>query len=379
MTAVTVVFWVSVGLLTYTHLGYPVVLWALARSRGNAAPGEVGEPDDESLPRVSLIVAAHDEEDVIGRRVRDALALDYPRRRLEVIVASDGSTDRTAEVARAAGADEVLDLPRAGKVASLNAAVERSTGEVLAFSDANSFWRPDALRKLVARLAKPDVGYVCGQVRFDGVGGANEEGLYWRYEMAVRELESRLAGVTAGNGAINAVRREAYLFLEPTRGQDISFPYELVKRGWRPVYAPEAVARERLATTIGDEFGRKRRMMAGAWSTMLRHGLLSPRGYGPLYAFEIASHRLLRYASPFLHLIALGTNIALAGQGPVYVATLAAQVALLAAAAIGSVVPLRPFRIAHYYLAVTASSAAGLWEFLRHGVPRTWDKAEGTR
>ena len=379
MTAVTVVFWVSVGLLTYTHLGYPVVLWALARSRRNAAPGEVGEPDDESLPRVSLIVAAHDEEDVIGRRVRDALALDYPRRRLEVIVASDGSTDGTAEVARAAGADEVLDLPRGGKVASLNTAVERSTGEVLAFSDANSFWRPDALRKLVARLAKPDVGYVCGQVRFDGVGGANEEGLYWRYEMAVRELESRLAGVTAGNGAINAVRREAYLFLEPTRGQDISFPYELVKRGWRPVYAPEAVARERLATTIGDEFGRKRRMMAGAWSTMLRHGLLSPRGYGPLYAFEIASHRLLRYASPFLHLIALGTNIALAGQGPVYVATLAAQVALLAAAAIGSVVPLRPFRIAHYYLAVTASSAAGLWEFLRHGVPRTWDKAEGTR
>jgi cellulose synthase/poly-beta-1,6-N-acetylglucosamine synthase-like glycosyltransferase len=375
VTIVAVVFWVSVALLVYTHIGYPLVLWALARPRRDRP-----EPASEvPLPRVSLIVAAHDEEDVIDRKVRDALAQDYPRERLEVVVASDGSTDRTVEAARAAGADQVLDLPRGGKVAALNAAVEKSSGEVLAFSDANSFWRPDALRRLVARLGEPRVGYVCGQVRFDGAGAANEEGLYWRYEMAVREWESRLAGVTAGNGAINAVRRDAYIFLEPTRGQDISLPYELTKRGWRSVYAPEAVARERLAATVGGEFGRKRRMMAGAWSTMLRHGLLSPRGYGPLYAFEIASHRLLRYASPFLHVVALGTNVALAGQGTIYVVTLAAQVALLAAAAVGALWPLRPFRIAHYYVAVTASSAAGLWDYLRRGVPTTWDSAEGTR
>jgi cellulose synthase/poly-beta-1,6-N-acetylglucosamine synthase-like glycosyltransferase len=377
MTALAVVFWASAGLLVYAHLGYPAVLWLLARSR-EGERGPLGTSDDE-LPSVSLIIAAHDEEGIIERKVRDALVLDYPRDRLEVIVASDGSTDRTVDMARAAGADQVLDLPRGGKVAALNAAVERARGDLLAFSDANSFWRPDALRALVAPFADHDVGYVCGQVRFDGAGAANEEGLYWRYEMTVRKLESRLGGVTAGNGAINAVRRDAYLFLEPTRGQDISFPYELVKRGWRPVYAPDAVARERLASTIGDEFGRKRRMMAGAWSTMLRHGLLSPRGYGPLYAFEITSHRLLRYTSPFLHLVALGTNIALAGEGTIYVVTLAAQVALLVAAAIGTVLPLRPFRIANYYVAMTASSAAGLWEYLRHGVPTTWEKAEGTR
>jgi cellulose synthase/poly-beta-1,6-N-acetylglucosamine synthase-like glycosyltransferase len=377
MTAVAVLFWASVGLLVYTHLGYPIALWALAGMRRE--PERNGLSEQEELPSVSLIIAAHDEEDVIERKVRDAVALDYPRDRLEVIVASDGSTDRTVEVARAAGADLVLDLPHGGKVAALNAAVERSSGEVLAFSDANSFWRPNALRLLIARLSDPEVGYVCGQVRLDGAGAANEEGLYWRYEMAIREFESRLAGVTGGNGAINAVRREAYIFLEPTRGQDISFPYEMVKRGWRPIYAPEAVARERLAATIGSEFGRKRRMMAGAWNAMLNYGLLSPRGYGPLYAFEIASHRLLRYVSPFLHLVAVGTNIALAGEGTIYVVTLAAQVALLAAGAIGALIPLRPFRIAHYYLAVTASSAAGLWEYLRHGVPTTWDKAEGTR
>jgi cellulose synthase/poly-beta-1,6-N-acetylglucosamine synthase-like glycosyltransferase len=378
VTVLAVAFWLSAGALLYAQLGYPAVLWALAHGRRDE--GLPPSPSREGLPSVSLIVAAFDEEAVIEEKVREATTrLDYPRERLEVIVASDGSADRTAELARAAGADLVLDLPRGGKVAALNAAVERARGEVLAFSDANSFWEPDALRHLVSRLADPRVGYVCGQVRLDGAEAVNEEGLYWRYEMAIRELESSLAGVTAGNGAINAVRREAYLFLEPTRGQDISFPYELVKRGWRPVYAPRAIARERMAATIGDEFGRKRRMMAGAWSTMLRHGLLSPRGYGPLYAFEVLSHRLLRYASPLLHLVALGTNIALLGEGTVYRVTLASQLALLLAAGLGAVLPWRPLRIANYYVAVTWSSAAGLWDYLRHGVPRTWEQARGTR
>jgi cellulose synthase/poly-beta-1,6-N-acetylglucosamine synthase-like glycosyltransferase len=377
VTVVAVLFWVSVGLLVYAHLGYPAVLWALAGIHRREERGVGGEIDQ--LPSVSLIVAAHDEEAVIGRKVQDARALDYPRERLEVIVASDGSSDRTVELARDAGADLVLDLPRGGKVSALNTAVGRARGEVLAFSDANSFWEPDALRHLVGRLAAPGIGYVCGQVRFEGDGATSEEGLYWRYEMAVRALESRLGGVTAGNGAINAVRREAYLFLEPTRGQDISFPYELAKRGWRSVYAPEACARERLAATIGDEFDRKRRMMAGAWSTMLRHGLLSVRGYGPLYALEILSHRMLRYASPLLHLVALATNLVLLGHGAIYAVTLALQLGLVAAAALGAVLPLRPLRIANYYVAVTASSAVGLWDYLRHGVPRTWEKAEGTR
>jgi cellulose synthase/poly-beta-1,6-N-acetylglucosamine synthase-like glycosyltransferase len=374
--AVEIAFWASVGLLLYTHLGYPLLLWALARAPRRADPE--ARPAGQ-LPSVSLIVAAHDEEAVIAAKVREAGELEYPPGLLQVIVASDGSSDRTAALAEEAGADLVLDLPRGGKVAALNAAVERASGEVLAFSDANSFWQPDALRLLVARLADPDVGYVCGQVRFDGTDAANEEGLYWRYEMAVRRLESSLGGVTAGNGAINAIRRDAYLFLEPTRGQDISFPFELQKRGWRSVYEPAALARERLAASVGEEFGRKRRMMAGAWSTMLRHGLLSVGGYSPVYAFEVLSHRLLRYASPLLHVVALGTNVALLGRGTVYAVTLGCQLALLAAAALGAVLPLRPLRIAHYYVAVTAASAVGLWDYLLHGVPRTWEKAEGTR
>jgi cellulose synthase/poly-beta-1,6-N-acetylglucosamine synthase-like glycosyltransferase len=373
--ALEVVFWLAVGLLVYTHVGYPLLLRALVAMRGSR-PAYEGSSE---LPSVSLIVAAHDEEEVIGRKVGDALALDYPRGRLELIVADDGSTDRTAELARAAGADLVLEGPRAGKVATLNSAVQRSRGEVLAFSDANSFWDRDSLRRLVERLAEPGVGYVCGQVRLQTPDGDNQEGLYWRYELAVRALESRLAGVTAGNGAINAVRRDAYVFLEPERGQDIALPFELVKRGWRPVYEPAAVATERMAATIDAEFSRKRRMMTGSWATMLAGGMLSPRGYGPLYAFEIGSHRLLRYASPLLHLVALGTNLALLGEGTVYAIALALQVAVLAAAALGAVVPAAPFRIARYYVAVTAASAAGLWDYVRRGVPVTWEKAEGTR
>ncbi len=375
MTVLAIAFWTSAGLLVYTHLGYPALLWLLARLRGEEDDlAHVAEP-----PSVSLIVAAHDEEASIVPWVRSTLAFDYPRERLEVVVVSDGSTDRTLEWAAEAGADLVFGVPRGGKVAALNAAVEKARGEVLAFSDANSTWESDALGRLVARFADPQIGYVCGQLRLEGEGGENQEGLYWRYETTARTLESRLAGVTAGNGAINAVRREAYIALEPTRGQDISLPYELTKRGWRAVFEPGAVAHEPMAATLGSEFRRKRRMLAGAWATMLRHGMLSPRGYGPAYAFEILSHRALRYLSPILHLVALGTNLALLGHGSIYVVTLAAQLTLLAAAALAPVVQLRVFQIARYYVAVTAASAAGLWDYLRRGVPRTWEKAEGTR
>jgi cellulose synthase/poly-beta-1,6-N-acetylglucosamine synthase-like glycosyltransferase len=376
VTILAIAFWISAGLLVYTHLGYPALLWLLARlRRAEDDAAQMATPP----PHVSLIVAAHDEEASIVRWVRSTLAFDYPRERLEVVVVSDGSTDRTLEWAGKAGADLVLEVPRDGKVAALNAAVEKARGEVLAFSDANSTWEPDALARLVARLSDPQIGYVCGQLRLEGEGGENQEGVYWRYETAVRALESGLAGVTAGNGAINAVRREAYIALEPTRGQDISFPYELTKRGWRAVFEPGAVAREPMAATLGSEFRRKRRMLAGAWATMLRHGMLSPRGYGRAYAFEILSHRALRYLSPILHLITLGTNLALLGQGWLYVVTLAAQLTLLAAAALAPLVPLRAFQIARYYVAVTAASAAGLWDYLRRGVPATWEKAEGTR
>jgi cellulose synthase/poly-beta-1,6-N-acetylglucosamine synthase-like glycosyltransferase len=376
VTALAVVFWICAGLIVYTHLGYPLVLRLLVglRRRPTLQPVTWEQP-----PRVSLIVAAHDEEEVIAIKVANALALDYPRERLELIVASDGSADATAERARAAGADLVLDLPRGGKIAAQNAAAERASGEILAFSDANSLWRPDALRHLVEPFADPSVGYACGQVRFVDEGGGNLEGAYWRYEMAVREMESALAGVTAGNGAIYAVRAAAYVPLAPSGSHDLSFPFELAKRGLRSLFVPWAAAEEKMVTTLEGEFARKRRMMVGLWDIVVGEGMLSPRGYSPLYALELVSHRLLRYLTPLLHLVVLAANVALLGEGWVYTVTLAIQLAVIVSAILGRWLPLPPLRIARYYVMTTASIAAGLWDRLRHGPPGAWEKAEGTR
>ena len=375
--ALEIIFWAAIGLIVYAHLGYPLLLAALSAVFGEREPQP---PDPEQWPSVALVIAAYDEEEVIERKLANALALDYPRDRLQVVVASDGSKDRTAELARAAGADLVLELARGGKMAAMNAAVRETGADLVAFSDANSFWEPGALRALAARFSEDEVGYVCGRVSFTGGEGGNQEGLYWRYELAVRARESRLAGVTAGNGAIYAVRREAYFELHPARSHDLSFPYELTKRGWRCVYEPSARAEERMAPSIEGEFARKRRMMLGLWDVMLRWGMLDPRGYSPAYYLEIVSHRLLRYLTPLLHLVVLGANVALLGEGSIYTVTLAAQGALLAGAALGRFVPLLPLRIAYYYLSVTASIAVGLWDRLRAGrIPIGWEKVEGTR
>ncbi|MDQ3726187.1 MAG: glycosyltransferase family 2 protein [Actinomycetota bacterium] len=379
-TAAAILFWLSAGLIVYTHLGYPLVLAVLVqlkRARRLKRPRVLAA--DDTVPTVSLIVPAYDEEDVIAEKVANALALDYPRERMQIVVASDGSSDGTAARARAAGADLVLELPPGGKVAALNAAAKQATGEVLAFSDANSAWAPDALRRLAAPFADPEVGYVCGQVRFLDPGGNNLEGAYWRYEMAVREMESALGGVTAGNGAIYAVRRDAYIPLAPSGSHDLSFPFALAKRGLRSLYAPAARAEEKMVPTIEGEFARKRRMMLGLWDIVVGEGMLSTRRYPPLFAFEIFSHRLLRYLSPFLHLVALVANAFLLDDGWFYVLTFALQLALLVAALLGRFLPLAPLRIARYYALTTASIAVGLWDRWRHGAGGRWEKAEGTR
>jgi len=383
MVVLAVIFWVSIALIVWTQAGYAIALACLARIR--SAPER---PPAAELPRLSLIVAAHDEEGVIAAKVQNALALDYPRGLLEVIVACDGCTDATAGRARAAGADLVLELPRGGKIRAQDAAVERAGGTVLAFSDANSLWEPEAARALVGAFADPGVGYACGQVRFiQGAGGregSNQEGVYWRYEMAIRGWESKLSSVTAGNGAIYATRADSYLVVDPIMGHDLSLPFNMVKRGLRAVYVPSARASEKMVPSIGGEFARKRRMMSHTWPILLRGGMLSPRGYPPGYAAMIFSHRLLRYASPGLHLLALGANIALLAIGAgsaetLYLVTLGLQLGLLAAALAAGPLHLRPLLLARYYVLTTASPAAGLWDWLRHGTPASWEAAEGTR
>ncbi len=422
-SALEIALWLALGLIAWTQLGYVLALLALdrllrARRRDRAErPSEARDPSQRSpkggapppLPTVSLIVAAHDEQTSIAAKVANALALDYPRELLQVIVACDGCADATAAHARAAGADLVLELPRGGKIRAQDAAVARARGEIVAFSDANALWDAGALLALVAvfggegeeewhvqkgarrvrarRGPQRKVGYACGQVRFvqaaRGARATNQEGVYWRYEMAVRALESRLSSITAGNGAIYATRRDAYLVVDPIMGHDLSLPLNLVKRGWRAVYVPAARATEPMVPSLEGELARKRRMMSHTWPIVLRGGLLDPRGYSPRYALMILSHRVLRYATPFLHALALAANVALVALAvaprALYAATLALQLGLLCAAGIGGFVRARPLLIARYYVLTTASIALGLWDWLRHGTSAAWEAAEGTR
>jgi len=363
------VFWGSLGALAWTHVLYPATMEVLARTRPRAV-----RKDPEWTPDVTVVVAAHDEEPLIERRLENLLGLDYPADRLSVLVASDASTDRTNELVAAVAAREprvrLLDCPRGGKVAAQNRAVAEIETPVVAFSDANATWAPDALRHLVANLADPEVAYVCGQLRLEAAEGGNQEGLYWRFEMRLREAESRLDSVTGGNGSIYALRRECYVDVDPRWGHDLSFPYRMVQEGKRAVYEPAALAFEKPTPTNETEYRRKVRMFEHCWEITLCGRMFS--GLPPLYLVEMLSHRLLRYGSGLLHLGLAGANLALLGSDGIYWLALAAQLAFAGAA-------LRGVPIARYYGLVTWATVQSLANYLRRGVPATWEAAEGTR
>jgi cellulose synthase/poly-beta-1,6-N-acetylglucosamine synthase-like glycosyltransferase len=357
-------FWTSAGALVWTHVAYPAAARALARLR----PRPVAADDDE-LPTVAVIVAAHDEEGVIERRIANLRELDYPADRVEVVVTSDASTDKTEELSEAAGA-RVVRNPRGGKVAAQDNAVRETESDVVAFSDANCTWAPDALRKLVRSFADPGVAYVCGRLNVQADDGKNKEGLYWRYELALRADESRIDSVTGGNGSIYAVRREDYLEVDPRFGHDLSFPYRMVQNGKRAVYEPEANAYEKATPTTEEEYRRKVRMFEHCWAIVVEGKML--RRLRPLYFVEIVSHRHLRYGSGLLHVVLLGSTVALLGEGTLYQVALGLQLGLLAAAAVG-------VGVARYYVLVTWATLESLVNYVRRGVPATWDAAEGTR
>ena len=328
MPLLKTVFWGSAAALAWTHVGYPLATGALARARARRVA-----KDTTAEPSVVVIVAAHNEETVIERRLANLLALDYPHDRLEVVVASDASSDRTNELVEAvalrAPRVRLLDCPRGGKVAAQDRAVRETTSDVVAFSDANATWAPDALRRLVANLADPEVAYVCGRLRLEDAAGSNREGLYWRYELWLREQESRLGSVTGGNGSIYALRRGDYVEVDPRWGHDLAFPYRMVQAGRRAVYEPAALAFEEPTPTNEAEYARKVRMFEHCWEITLRGSML--RRLPPGYLVSVVSHRLLRYGSGLLHLALLATSVVLAPTGRPYALALLAQLALLAA------------------------------------------------
>jgi glycosyltransferase involved in cell wall biosynthesis len=367
-------FWGSLGGLIWTHAGYPAAAAAAARLR----PRPVRK--DEITPSVTLIVPAYNEEAVIRRRLENLLELEYPAERLDIVVSSDGSDDGTDAIVQEVAARErrvtLRRRERAGKLPGLNRSVAETQSEIVAFTDANTTWAPDALRKLVRNFADDDVAYVCGRLTLQSPDGANREGVYWRYELWLREKESRLGSITGGNGSIYAVRRSDYG--EAPFGHDLSFPPLAVKRGRRAVYEPEAVAYEKPTPESADEFRRKVRMLPFSWGFVFSSEMV--RGQPPLYLVELFSHRHLRYSSGVLHAVLLGSNLALVREGTAYKAVLVGQVGWLALAAAGRMrAPVPGAGIAHYYLLMTTATIASLARYLRQGASWTWEKAEGTR
>lgn len=359
---------------------YPLVLWL--RARLASAPIAAAE----CTPKVDLIICAHDEAASIGARIENALALDYPRDRLEIWIASDGSTDETVEIARrfeAAGV-HVLDLPRGGKAAALKVAVEASSAEVLAFSDANSAWQPMALRALVRPLADATVGGVAGDQRYDDAPGSQAasdgalgERSYWSFDRQLKSWQSQSGSVISATGAIYAIRRDLFQPPPPDATDDFMISTGVIDQGLRLVFAADAVAVEPPAEDSGGEFRRKVRVITrGLRAVGYRRALLRPSRSGA-YALELLLHKLWRRLTwiPLLVLLLLAPAGWSAGGAlrVLSAVVVAGVVGGIAGLWMPSLARFRILAIASYVLMVNAACAVATWNAVRgHRVSR-WD------
>jgi cellulose synthase/poly-beta-1,6-N-acetylglucosamine synthase-like glycosyltransferase len=322
-----ITFWICFAAVVYAYLGYPVLIWAVSRVLGRRA--EAFEPDAGDLPRISLLIAAYNEERVIEGRIRNALALKYPPDKLEIVIASDGSTDATSEIVRRYSDRGVrlLEYSRRGKAGVLNAAFAELTGEIVLLSDANTEMDSQSARKLVRWFRDPGIGVVCGRlILTDPRIGKNADSLYWRYETVLKTCEGRLGALLGVNGGIYAIRRELHFLIPPTTVDDFIMPLlAKLKTGCAIVYDQEATAWEETPPDLGSEFRRRSRYSAGGiQSIRLLWRLLDPRWGWVALAFF--SHKILRWLCPFclLGMLAMST---LLWDHPTYRYALVGQVA----------------------------------------------------
>lgn len=371
-------FWCCIAGVTYAYIGYPMVLFALSRIFGRRpSPPVLRDP-----PTVALVIAAHNEAGVIEQRILNALALDYPRERLQIVIASDGSDDDTADICRRyAGRVIPLLFPvRRGKAATLNAAVEQLSADIVVFSDANTEMMPDSVRMLARWFGNEMVGAVCGRlILTDGQSGANADGLYWRYETFLKSCEGRLNGLLGANGALYAIRRSLFRPLPAgTIVDDFVIPLHAKLLGnFRLVYDREATAIEETAAHLRAEFGRRARIGVGGWQALgTLWPLLSPR-YG-WTAFTFWSHKILRWACPFLMIGAVLSSVVLSAS-PVYAAAALAQVTFYGLCGVASLAPAsrpwnRPVRLCAMFVAMNAALLFGFVRWLRGGHTGVWQR-----
>jgi cellulose synthase/poly-beta-1,6-N-acetylglucosamine synthase-like glycosyltransferase len=397
--AMELVFWLALGLVVFSYVGYPIVLaaWDGVREVLSGLRFISGGLDRrvrrgaEGWPRVSVVFSAFDEESCIRAKIENLLALDYPADRLELVVGCDGCSDRTAEVARAAGGARVTVhelTPRAGKASVLSRLVPAATGDVVVLTDANVMMEPGAIRSLARRFRDPAVGAVVGRLRlYNPTRREYEESLYWKYETALKYWEGKHGCVVGANGGIYAIRRLLFTPIAPdTITDDFVIPARIAARGWAVPFEPDAIAHEETTENAAREFVRRARIGAGNWQALVRvPELLDPRTGFLFFAF--VSHKLLRWASPFLLAAAILANGALASAPGAwgYRALLVAQAGFYALAIAGwrGYAGLgRPVRrvasLAHYFCAMNAALAVGLWRFVRGTQRATWQRTERT-
>lgn len=376
------IFWISLALIAHTYVFYPFTLMAFAllkRRRERAAYGE------GATPSVSVVVSVFNEESLIRRRIENLLEQDYPADTLEILIGSDGSTDRTNQILAEMGSTRVRTLfypQRRGKAGVLNDLIAQATGEVVVLTDANTFFDKETVKRLIERMADPTVGSVCGrlvlQSDFATIGGAGESS-YWSYENGVKELEGIVYSAVGATGAVYAVRRDLIQPLPTNKVimDDFLIPLYAVRKGFRTVYEPTAVAREKLSGSIAGEFKRKIRISAANFNGIseIADLLLPQKGF---IAYALWSHKIIRWCVPFLLLLLGISSVALSGYGGIYVLTMAAGILLAAAALIGFVAEATGKRLpgadlAAYFIAANTGLLIGFFKFLFRLQKPAWE------
>jgi cellulose synthase/poly-beta-1,6-N-acetylglucosamine synthase-like glycosyltransferase len=381
IVALQTLFWLSLSAIAFSYAAYPAVVWLAAKLLGDDP--QPTELEHASLPTISLLIAAHNEEEVIASRLDNALAMAYPTEKINIVIASDGSSDKTCEIVRGYLDPRVrlLDYAeRRGKAAVLNAAMSVIDSDIVLLSDANTFSAPDAAKQLARWFTDSAVGAVCGKlVLVDPSTGRNVDSLYWKYETFLKQCEARLGALLGANGAIYALRRNCYVPIpDNTIVDDFVIPLlGRLRHGYQIVYDPEAVAVEETPASIGSEFRRRARIGAGGFQSIgLLPGLLNPR-LGWLW-FSFVSHKLLRWCCPFFLLILLTCNLFLAGQPP-YRQILAAQSAFYLLSVAGACLPIggrlmRLVRVSTMFTSMNLALLVGFGRWLSGQQRGVWQR-----
>jgi cellulose synthase/poly-beta-1,6-N-acetylglucosamine synthase-like glycosyltransferase len=376
-------FWLAAAVVLYSWLVYPALIALLASVR----PAPTVRRDGIEPPPVTVVLVVRDEEGHLEGKLRNLLALDYPRDRLEVLVVSDGSTDRTESIAAGfadAGVRLLSFTPPRGKAASLNDAVPHARGDILLMTDARQALAEDALRQLVARLGDPSVGAASGELHLvhSPEGGPEGVGLYWKYEKLIRRWESRFDSTVGVTGALYAIRRELFVPLDPRAIlDDVLVPMEVVLAGRRVVFAPEARAFDRIAESPSHEYRRKVRTLAGNYQLLaLRPALLDP--FRNRLFFQLVSHKLSRLAVPWCLLLVLlaSAGLAVTGPGVFYRLALGLQLLFYGLAAAGWVGararrPTRLTSLPYALVLLNLAAASALLGFVRGRETAAWKAA----